>query len=72
MDQNRSDVESFIQESEVTYTILLDLSGQAANLYGITAIPTTFVLDVDGAVLFSQVGSMTEDQLSAQIEGALK
>lgn len=72
MDQNRSDVESFIKDSGVTYTILLDLSGQAANLYGITAIPTTFMLDVDGTVLFSQVGGMTADQLSSQMEGALK
>ncbi|MCL5985277.1 MAG: TlpA family protein disulfide reductase [Actinobacteria bacterium] len=72
IDQNRSDVETFIKDYNVTYTILLDLSSEVANLYGITAIPTTFVLDVDGTVLFRQVGAMTADQLSAQINGALK
>ena len=72
IDQNKSDVESYIKDSGVTYTILLDLTNQVAGLYGISAIPTTFILDVDGSVLFSQVGSMTIDQLSAQIEGALK
>ena len=72
IDQNRSEVESFIKDSGITYTILLDLSSQVASQYGITAIPTTFILDVDGTVLFSQVGGMTEDQLSSQIEGALK
>lgn len=70
--ENRAEVESFIRDYGITYTILLDFSSEVANLYGINAIPTTYILDIDGTVLFSQVGALSADQLSAQIERALK
>ena len=39
--------------------------------WGIDAIPTTFMLDRNGKVIFENIGMMTREQLENNIEDAL-
>jgi len=60
----------FSEDYDINYPILIDDKG-VMEKWGIRAIPTTFILDRDGNVVFKNVGMMTEEQLENIIEDAL-
>lgn len=44
------DVERFVQEYQLKFTIPLDTQGQASRSYHVHSLPTTFFIDRDGVV----------------------
>ena len=46
------------------YPSIIDPGGQIANSYGVTAPPTTFVINAKGRVVLSLVGSLSTKQLT--------
>jgi peroxiredoxin len=54
VDVNESDqaVASFAQSRGIRYTVLLDSDGSVARKWGIVGIPTNFVIDRSGTVVF--------------------
>ncbi len=68
--EDLSTLRDFVSNYGVNYTILVDDTG-IMDSWGITAIPTTFVLDRDGRIVDKNVGMMTKDQLKNIIEDAL-
>ncbi|GEM_PF-603418 len=63
----------FTKEYKINYPTLLDGSKDSImGKWGITAIPTTFVLNGSGEVFFNQVGMMTKDMLIKAIDAALQ
>jgi len=60
----------FILEYGINYTILVDNAG-VMDKYGITAIPTTLVIDREGQIVYKNVGMMTRAQLENIIEDVL-
>jgi peroxiredoxin len=50
-------VKSFIQEEGYTFPVLLDSRGEVAGIYGIRAIPTTFLIDPQGKIVGKAVGA---------------
>ncbi len=64
------DAKEFCVEYGITFTMLLDGPGYpASNLYGITNVPTFFLIDSDGTVKVSCVGfGKTElEQIAAEL-----
>jgi peroxiredoxin len=62
----------FVQENKINYPTLIDGSiDTIMPKWGIEAIPTTFILNGNGEVLFSNVGMMSKDQLINAIEKSL-
>ncbi len=62
----------FVQENKINYPILVDGSiDTIMPKWGIEAIPTTFIFNGNGKVLFHNVGMMTKDQLINAIEKSL-
>lgn len=61
---------SFAEDYNINYPILID-NANVASKWGINAIPTTFILDRDGKVIFEKIGMMTREQLEKIIEDAL-
>ena len=57
----------FYDELDLTFTPLLDETGDVSRLYGVANYPTTVFVDDDGMVTAVHLGLMTE----AQIEGYL-
>ncbi|MCX8068586.1 MAG: redoxin domain-containing protein [Anaerolineae bacterium] len=65
-------VRDFLSKHSITYPIGLDPAGQIADLYGITGVPETFVVDAEGKVVRFYIGPVTADQLRAVLEGLVR
>ena len=65
-----STLKSFAAEYNINYPILVD-DKNIMEIWGIRAIPTTFVFDRDGQIVFKNVGMMTREQIRNVIENIL-
>ena len=63
-------LKGFVRDFNINYPILID-SINVGGKWGIRAIPTTFILDKNGEIVFKNVGMMTKEQLENVIEEAL-
>jgi len=54
--ESASQVKNFFKEYKLTFTALLDTTGEVSTGFGIRAIPTTFILDKSGAIIGSITG----------------
>jgi len=72
--EDEKTVRQFINSSGHTFPVLLDLNGVTANMYGIEAIPTSFILDREGLIIARITGSIQWDtpRIIAAIEELLK
>ena len=61
-------MEKFLKDNGYTMPVLLDLKGDAAEIYHVRAIPTTYVIDSTGKIQFKKIGSTT----AAELESALQ
>ena len=61
----------FVQSRNMTYPVLMDLTGEVFERYGITAFPTTFMIDKNGAVYGYISGALTRDVMISIIEQTL-
>lgn len=64
-------VRDFLTRYGITYPVGPDAASRVADLYGITGVPETFVLDPDGKVVRFYIGPVTADQLRADLNGLL-
>ena len=53
----------FLRGRKVSYPILLDTDSATARLYGVTGIPTTFILNRAGAIEFKVLGEINREGL---------
>jgi peroxiredoxin len=56
IDDEQRDAERFATEMKLPFPVLLDLKSQAADLYGVDAIPALFVVNENGKVTYAHVG----------------
>ncbi|MBU4292482.1 MAG: TlpA family protein disulfide reductase [Actinobacteria bacterium] len=71
-DDDVSALEKFVSDYGIDYPTLLDGSvDRIMPKWGISAIPTTFILNGDGEIMFKNVGMMSRDQLINAIEQSL-
>jgi cytochrome c biogenesis protein CcmG/thiol:disulfide interchange protein DsbE len=56
IDDERAPAERFASEMKLPFPVLLDLRGQAANAYGVEAIPSLFIIDENGKVIYGHTG----------------
>ena len=49
--ESASQVKHFFEKHKLTFTALLDITGEASTGFGIRAIPTTFILDKSGQII---------------------
>lgn len=57
------DVRAFVEESDVTFPIVLDHAGDAMNAYRIVAYPSTYVVDEAGVIRERFLGAVSYDTL---------
>ena len=67
-EKNDKTLRSFLNMYKVNYPILLDRSGDIADLYGIITIPTTYFIDSKGFIQNRMIGPIQK----TEIEGLLK
>lgn len=62
------DIRAFMSENGFSFPIMLE-GDSAANAYGVTAIPTTVIVDAEGNIAKRLIGGTTADDLSLIIDG---
>lgn len=62
------DVENFLDEFGVTFTVLLDESTEVANLYTAHALPTSYFIDSQGVVQEKVMGGIDYDFIENQFK----
>jgi cytochrome c biogenesis protein CcmG, thiol:disulfide interchange protein DsbE len=69
-----ADVQSFVDEFGLTFTVLRDASGRIEDTFGVAGLPTTFVIDRDGRIERKVLGAREWDDpaLAAEIESLLE
>ncbi len=68
VNDSEADIRAFMSQNGLTFPVMLDEDG-AADAYGVTAIPTTVVVDAEGFVAKRLIGGTTADALSLIIDG---
>ena len=69
--EDAATIKSFAGEYGINYILLVDRNSVIMNDWGIRAIPTTFILDGNGQIIYKNVGMMTGAQLEGAIEDLL-
>jgi thiol-disulfide isomerase/thioredoxin len=62
--ESSSDAATFLQHYRITYPIVLDTNGEAAQQYHVTALPQTIFINREGTVVWRISGELTAKTLS--------
>ena len=62
-------IEKFMTDLNLSMTVPMDADAKLYRVYGVTAIPTTFLIDSDGIIRYKLVGAFPNKEA---IESALK
>jgi peroxiredoxin len=66
-EKTRDDAINFAKQSNVTFPILLDTEGKAADQYALVAYPTTVIIDSHGEIRYKYIGGVSYDALKKTI-----
>jgi cytochrome c biogenesis protein CcmG, thiol:disulfide interchange protein DsbE len=61
-------VQTFVDSLGLTFPILLDKTGIAADLYFVRNFPTTFFVDSEGVLRAQHVGQLSEEDLAGYLK----
>jgi thiol-disulfide isomerase/thioredoxin len=56
-------VEKFIQNNNYEFRVLLDIEGEVGDKYQAYSIPTSVLINEEGDIIDTHIGSMTKEQL---------
>jgi cytochrome c biogenesis protein CcmG/thiol:disulfide interchange protein DsbE len=63
---------AFVHQVGVTYPVGMDMEGDSARGYNVTALPMTFFLDRDGNVASAWTGTLSEEELERFVVDLLR
>lgn len=63
------DIKDFLNQNKYNFPVVMDKDGVLAYQYGISAFPTTFIIDKDGYVTQYIPGAMDKETMKSLIEG---
>lgn len=62
------EITAFLEEQGYTYPVLMDTSGELFQAYGVSALPTTYMIDRDGNIFGYVSGMLSMDMMENIIE----
>ena len=65
------DVTDFLSKNNYTYPVVMDTTGEMFSAYGITAFPTTFMIDKDGNIFGYARGGLTRAIMDSIVQQTL-
>ncbi|WP_059049523.1 TlpA family protein disulfide reductase [Paenibacillus senegalimassiliensis] len=69
--ESRGTVNEFLTGHGFEFPVILDATGRISELYGVTSLPTTYIIDPHGDIAQPIFGEITSaEQLQAYIDGA--
>ena len=60
--ESQQEVLAFLSSNKLSFTVVLDSDGKASQVYGIQALPTSFLIDREGNIAAKLVGSINWDE----------
>ena len=70
-DKSIPEITQFLADGGYTYPTVMDVTGDVLAQYGISAFPTTFMIDRDGNVFGYVTGTLTADIMDDIVEQTL-
>lgn len=67
-EKNSGDAEKFVKELGLTFTIPMDVKGEAGSDYNIMAYPTSYFIDSDGVIREKVLGALNEEYMEKEIK----
>ncbi|MDK7664784.1 TlpA disulfide reductase family protein [Cytobacillus oceanisediminis] len=67
-EKNSGDAEKFVKELRLTFTIPMDVKGEAGSDYNIMAYPTSYFIDSDGVIREKVLGALNEEYMEKEIK----
>ena len=71
-DVSQEEVEQFLTDNGYTFPVLMDTTGATLAYYGISAFPTTFMIDTGGNVYGYVPGAMTGDIMESVVRQTME
>lgn len=75
VDEKRPGMETFLKKNEVSFTVMRDPGQQLVQKTGVTAMPSSFLIDREGKVRFTHTGfrgAETRKKYEEEIESLLR
>ena len=74
LDRSKKTILDFINEKKYTFAVLVDPDKKAANIYRVTGIPVTFIIDKNGIILHKTIGQedWTKEEILKKLESFIK
>ena len=69
--QDRATAAAFVEPLGITYEVLLDEDGAVARAYGVSGLPTTFLIDRQGRLAARILGESKPEVLDELLGGLL-
>ena len=67
MDDSLKDVRELAASLDISFPLIVEENDSVTSLFGITAVPETFIIDPDGNIAFMHIGNVAEEALSDEI-----
>jgi len=64
------DVQSFANQNRLTFRVLWDEKATVSNLYQISVLPTSFVIDREGKITQQEIGMLSDSGLQGYLTAA--
>jgi peroxiredoxin len=65
-----ADVQSFVNNDRLTFRVLWDEKTTVSDLYQISVLPTSFVIDRDGKIVQQEIGMLSDSGLQGYLTAA--
>jgi thiol-disulfide isomerase/thioredoxin len=65
--EDKATVQKFIEKNKYNFQVLLDTNNEAASLYGIRSIPTSYFIDKDGYIVNGKIGAMNLEEMRSYV-----
>lgn len=62
------EVQKFLTDNKYTFPVVMDTTGEVLSAYGISAFPTTFMIDAEGNVFGYASGALTADIMESVVQ----
>ncbi|NLA71332.1 MAG: TlpA family protein disulfide reductase [Clostridiaceae bacterium] len=70
-EKNVEGIKQFLQENDLTFPVLMDTQGEVFNEYGVTGLPTTFIIDREGYFVGYAPGALPRELMDYYVEQAI-
>ena len=67
-DKTSAEIAAWLEEQGISYPVLMDTTGELFLGYGVSAFPTTFMIDTEGNVFGYLTGSMSREIMDSIVQ----